>query len=79
MNNLGKIFNLIAQNNINPEEVFQLVDKIKNMNLKDEANLREVIHEASKLAGKRIDKQKVDQLVKKIMSDGVSEDIFEML
>jgi hypothetical protein len=77
--NIGKILNFIAQNNINPEDVFRLVDKIKSMNLKDEANLREIIHEASKIAGKKIDKQKEDYIVKKIMSDEVSEDLFELL
>jgi len=77
--NIGKVLNYIAQNNISPEEVFQLVEKIKSLDLKDEKNLREIIHEASKIAGKKIDKQKEDFIVKKILSDEVSEDLFEML
>ena len=32
--NIGKIMQLIAQNNINPEEIFSLVERIKNSNLR---------------------------------------------
>lgn len=77
--NIGKILNFIAQNNINPEDVFILVEKIKTMNLKDEQNLRDIIHEAGRIAGKRIDKQKEDFIVKKVLSDEVTEDLFELL
>lgn len=77
--NFGKLFNFISENNINPEEIFSLVDKVKNSNLKDEQNIRSIIHEVSKIAGKPIDKHKEDLLVKKILSDGVSEDIIDML
>lgn len=77
--NLGKIFNLMAQNNINPEQIFALVDKIKNSDLKDENNLRQIIAEVSKIAGKKLDKQKEDQLIKKIVNEGIDEDLFEML
>lgn len=77
--NLGKIFNLMAQNNINPEQIFALVDRIKNSDLKDENNLRQIIAEVSKIAGKKLDKQKEDQLIKKIVNEGIDEDLFEML
>lgn len=77
--NFGKIMNLIAQNNINPEDIFGLVERIKNSNLKDEETLREIIHDVSKIAGKKIDKNKEDQLVKKILSDGIGDDIFDLL
>lgn len=77
--NLGKIFNLIAQNNINPDDVFSLVEKIKNTDLSNETNIRNIIQETSKIAGKKIDKQKEDALVKKILADGLNEDLFEMI
>ncbi|HHX00933.1 MAG TPA: stage VI sporulation protein F [Acholeplasmataceae bacterium] len=77
--NIGKIMQLIAQNNINPEEIFSLVERIKNSNLKDEANIRQIIQDVSKIAGKKIDKYKEDQLVKKILTDGIGEDVFDML
>lgn len=77
--NLGKIFSLIAENNIDPEQVFAIVEKVKNSDLKDEKVIRELIQEISVVANKKIDKQQEDQLVKKIMSDGVSEDLFSMI
>lgn len=76
--NLNNILNLIAQNNINPEEVFALVDKVKNSDLKDENNLRSIIREVSKIAHKPIDKAKEDELVRKILNDGVDENLFSM-
>lgn len=77
--NFGKLMGLIAQNNINPEDVFSLVDRIKNSNLKDESTLRVLIQDVGKIAGKKIDKQKEDQLVKKILTDGIGEDVFDLL
>ncbi|MGB4695207.1 MAG: stage VI sporulation protein F [Bacilli bacterium] len=77
--NIGKIINLMTQNNINPEQVFALVERIKNSDLKDETNLREIIEEVSKIAGKKLDKQKEEQLIKKLVNEGVDEDLFEML
>lgn len=77
--NIGKIINLMTQNNINPEQVFALVERIKNSDLKDETNLREIIVEVSKIAGKKLDKQKEEQLIKKLVNEGVDEDLFEML
>lgn len=77
--NFSKIMNLIAQNNINPEQVFALVERIRNSDLKNEANIRQIIAEVSKIAGKKLDRQQEDQLVKKIINEGVNEDIFEML
>lgn len=77
--NLGKIFSLIAENNVDPEQVFAIVEKVKNSDLKDEKVIRKLIKEISIVANKKIDQQQEDQLVKKIMSDGVSEDLFSMI
>ncbi|MFA7435495.1 MAG: stage VI sporulation protein F [Bacilli bacterium] len=77
--NFGRLMQLIAQNNINPEDVFALVERIKSSNLKDENNLRSIIQDVSKIAGKKIDKQKEDELVKKILTDGIGEDVFDLL
>lgn len=76
--NLGKILSLISQNNINPEDVFNLVERIQTMDLKDEQNLRKIIRDAQKIAGRKIDKAQEDRLVKKILEEGISEEIFEI-
>lgn len=77
--NFGKIMGLIADNDINPEDVFALVEKIKTTDLKDEKNLRAIIREVSMIAKKPIDKHKEDKLVQKILTDGIDEDIFGMI
>lgn len=77
--NFGKVFNLISENNINPEDVFKLVEKVKSMNLKSESNIRSVIHEVSKIAKKEISKEKEDNLVKKILADGLNDDLINMI
>ena len=51
----------------------------KKGNLKDEKTVREIIKEASKLVNKEIDPLKEDKLVKKIINDGVSEDLLDMI
>lgn len=76
--NLGRILNLISQNNINPDDVFSLVEKIQTMDLQDEQNLRKIIRDAGKIAGKKIDKVQEDQLVNRILKEGISEDIFDL-
>ena len=77
--NFGKIMDIISENNINPEDVFRLVEKVKSSDLKDEKNIRSIIHEAANLAHKEIDPLKEDVLVKKIMSDGINEELLNLL
>lgn len=77
--NFGNILNFIAENNIEPEQVFALVEKIKNTDLSDEKNIRDIIHDVSLISGKSIDKAKEDILVKKIMQNGINEDLLNLL
>lgn len=75
--NLGKIFDLIAKNNIDPEAVFKLVEKIKTSDLNDEATLRSIIREASTISGKPVDQLKEDVIVNKIKKDGITENLLD--
>ncbi len=74
--NLNKIMNFISENNIQPEDVFMLVDRVKNMNLNNEENIRQVIKDVSKIAGKELSSSAEDKLVKDILQNGVNENIF---
>lgn len=74
--NLNKVMNFIAENNIQPEAVFALVEKVRYLDLSDEASIRQVIRDVSKLAGKNLDKAEENKLVRDIMSNGVNENIF---
>ncbi len=75
--NLNKIMNFISENNIQPEEVFLLVDKVKNMDLSNENSIRQVIKDVSKLAGKSLNQAEEDRLVNDIIKNGVNENLFK--
>lgn len=76
--NFNKILNFIAENNIEPEQVFNLVEKVKKTDLNDEANIRDVIQEVSKLTNKPVSKAKEDEIVKKVFQNGINEDLLNM-
>ena len=77
--NFMNILGAIAENDISPEKVFDLVSKIQNLDLDDESNIRIVIREAALIAGKKIDKLKEDAIVKKIKQNGINEDLLSLL
>lgn len=76
--NFTNILNFIAENNIEPEQVFNLVEKIKRTNLSDENNIRDIIHEVAKISNREVSKQKEDEIVKKVMQNGINEDLLNM-
>ena len=75
----NKALQFITDNNIQPEAVFELVEKVKSMDLSNEENIRNVIKDVSKLAGKPIDKAQEDNIVREIMKNGVNDNLFNML
>ena len=77
--NFNRVLNFIAENNIEPEQVFNLVEKVKKMNLNDENNIREIIHEVSSLTKKPISIAKENELVKIIQKNGINEDLLNMI
>lgn len=77
--NIGKVMNFISENNIKPEELFSLVDKVKSMDLSDESSIRRVIKDVSILANKPIDKQEENKLVREIMQNGINDNLFDLI
>lgn len=77
--NLNKVMNFISENNIQPDAVFALVEKVRYMDLNDESSIRQVIRDVSALAGKSLDKAEENKLVRDIMTNGVNENIFNSL
>ena len=76
---MNKALNFIAENNIQPEVLFDLVDKVGRMDLTNEANIRQIINSVSIMANRKIDKTQEDRIVKEILNNGVNESIFDML
>ena len=76
--NFNRILNFIAENNIEPEQVFNLVEKVKRTDLSNENNIREIIHEVSKITNRPVNKAKEDEIVKKVVENGINEDLLNM-
>lgn len=77
--NMSKIFNFIAENNISPNDVFMLVEKVKNLDLNNEQNIRIVIRDVAKLANRPLDVNKENQIVREIKQNGVTENLFNFV
>ena len=71
--NFNKIMNFISENNIQPEAVFALVEKVRQMDLNNEESIRQVIRDVSKIAGKSLDKAEENKLVRDILTNGINE------
>ena len=76
--NLNKVMNFITENNISPEAVFALVEKVRTLDLSSEVSIRAVIKEVSSLAGKNLSKADENKLVREIMNNGVNENLFNV-
>lgn len=76
--NFSNVLNFIAENNIEPEQVFNLVEKIKNTDLGKEENIKDIVHEVAKISKREVSKAKEDEIVKKVMQNGINEDLLNM-
>ena len=77
--NLNKIMNFISENNIQPEAVFALVEKVRQMDLNNEESIRQVIRDVSKIAGKSLDRAEENKLVRDILTNGINENLFDAI
>ncbi len=77
--NFSKVMSFISENNIQPSELFALVERVRTMDLSDEVSIRKVIRDVSKMANKPIDKAQENKLVREIMQNGINEDLLDIL
>ncbi len=75
----GKIWDFIADKNIEPKDILALVEEVKKMDVNDEDNLRKIIKKIAVLANKDIPYEKETMLVKKIQKDGIDISLLGML
>lgn len=76
---MNKALNFISENNIQPEALFALVEKVRVMDLSDEASIRKVIKEVSQLVNKPIDKAQENKIVREILKNGINDNLFNMI
>ena len=77
--NISKAMSFISEHNIKPEELFELVEKVRTMDLSDEVSIRKIIKDVSKLANKPIDKAQENKIVREIMQNGINDNLFNYL
>lgn len=76
---MNKALNFISENNIQPEALFALVEKVRTMDLSDEQSIRKVIKEVSILVNKPIDKAQENKIVREVMKNGINDNLFNMI
>ena len=75
--NLSRIWEFIADKNIEPQDILELVEEVKKIDTTDEANLRRVIRKVAIIAKKNISKDEEDRLVSKIQTEGINFSLLE--
>ena len=77
MLNLGRIWDFIAEKNIEPQDILELVEEVKTVDTSNEENLRKVIRKVSVLARKNISPEQENKLIAKIKTDGIDFSLLE--
>jgi hypothetical protein len=75
--NLGRIWDFIAEKNIEPQDILELVEEVKTVDTSNEENLRKVIRKVSVLARKNISPEQENKLIAKIKTDGIDFSLLE--
>lgn len=75
----GKVWDFIADKNIEPKDILAIVEEVKRMDVSDEENLRKLIRKVAILANKDIPLEKETMLVKKIQKDGIDLSLLNMI
>ena len=65
--------------NVNKDTILSLAQKLSQGDMKNEDNLREVIHELSTMTGKSVSKEKEDKIIDAIQKDQVPDNIDKLL
>ncbi len=61
--------------NVKAEDIISLANSIQSKDLKNEKNLRDLIKEVSKLAGRSVSKDKEDKIIAMVKSDKIPKDL----
>lgn len=65
--------------NVNKDTILLLAKKLQQGDMKDENNLREIIHELSEMTGREVSKEKEDTIIKTIQNDQVPDNLDKLL
>ncbi len=74
-----KVFDVINKYNIDKNEVLDLVEEAKTLDLSDEDNLRYVIQKGAKLANKTLSLEDEEKIIDIIKQRGISPDLLNLI
>lgn len=68
-----------AKTNVRTEDILKLANQLQSKDLKKEANLRQLIQEVSKLAGKSVSKEKEDRIIALVQNNQIPENLENLM
>lgn len=75
-----KIFDKVEEKtNIKREDIISLAKSIQGKDMNNERNLRKLIQDVAKLAGKKVSKEKEEKIIKAVKKDQVKDNLNKML
>ncbi len=79
MNFSDSFFNKVEKKtNVKKSTIIDLAKKLQGDNMKNEDNLRDVIHELSKMTGKEVSKEQEDKIINAVVNDNIPKDVDKM-
>lgn len=63
---------------VGKDTILNLASKLQQSDLKNEATLREIIHELGTMTGKEVSKEKEDKIVSAVVNDKVPKNLDKM-
>ena len=75
-----KIFDKVEEKtNVKREDIISLAKSIQGKDMNNERNLRKLIQDVAKLAGKKVSKEKEEKIIKAVKKDQVKDNLNKML
>jgi len=75
-----KIFDKVEEKtNVKREDIISLAKSIQGKDMNNEKNLRKLIQDVAKLAGKPVSKEKEEKIIKAVKKDQVKDNLNKML
>lgn len=64
-----------SKTNVKKEDIVKLAKSISGTDLNDERNLRKLIKDVARLAGKEVSKEKEEKIIKAVQKDKIPKDL----
>ena len=75
-----KIFDRVEEKtNVKREDILSLAKSIQGKDMNNEKNLRKLIQDVDRLAGKNVSKEKEEKIIRAVKKDQVKENLNKML